>query len=68
MMLFHAEQAGDDDASFKLEEMWKEWELRGMILLSLTTQIVLVLLGNRRKYVSGTWIRIMVWLAYLPIQ
>ncbi|CAL5387147.1 unnamed protein product [Camellia sinensis] len=46
-------------------KMWKEWELRGMILLSLTTQIVLVLLGNRRKYVSGTWIRIMVWLAYL---
>ncbi|CAL5387155.1 unnamed protein product [Camellia sinensis] len=46
-------------------KMWKEWELRGMILLSLTTQIVLVLLGNRRKYVSGAWIRIMVWLAYL---
>ncbi|GMP49531.1 hypothetical protein CsSME_00016477 [Camellia sinensis var. sinensis] len=48
-----------------LRQLWKEWELRVMILLSLTTQIVLVILGNRRKYIAGTWIRIIVWTAYL---
>ncbi|CAL5386999.1 unnamed protein product [Camellia sinensis] len=48
-----------------LRKLWKEWELRGMILLSLTTQIVLVILGNRRKYIAGAWIRIIVWTAYL---
>ena len=46
-------------------KVWNEWELRGMILLSLTAQIVLVILGNRRKYIATTWIRITVWSAYL---
>ncbi|XP_028062414.1 uncharacterized protein LOC114265780 [Camellia sinensis] len=48
-----------------LRKLWKEWEFRGMILLSLTTQIVFVILGNRRKYIAGAWIRIIVWTAYL---
>uniref|UniRef100_A0A7N2R136 DUF4220 domain-containing protein n=2 Tax=Quercus lobata TaxID=97700 RepID=A0A7N2R136_QUELO len=46
-------------------ELWQEWELRGMILLSVTIQIVLVILGNRRKYIAGIWIRFIVWSAYL---
>ncbi|XP_030961382.1 uncharacterized protein LOC115982803 [Quercus lobata] len=46
-------------------ELWQEWELRGMIILSLTIQIVLVILGNRRKYIAGIWIRFIVWSAYL---
>ncbi|KAM4097873.1 hypothetical protein ACJW30_07G035000 [Castanea mollissima] len=45
--------------------LWTEWELRGLILLSLTTQIILVILGNRRKYIAGTWIRFIVWSTYL---
>ena len=45
--------------------LWTEWQLRGLILLSLATQIVLVILGNRRKYIAGTWIRFTVWSAYL---
>ena len=46
-------------------KLWNEWELRGMILISLTAQIVLIGLGNRRKYISTLWIRVTVWSAYL---
>ncbi|KAK4564604.1 hypothetical protein RGQ29_006610 [Quercus rubra] len=45
--------------------LWTEWQLRVLILLSLTTQIILVILGNRRKYIAGTWIRFTVWSTYL---
>ena len=47
------------------KSLWKEWELRGMILLSLTAQIVLISLGKRRKYIARIWIRVTVWSAYL---
>lgn len=46
-------------------KFWKEWELRGLVLLSLTTQVLLVVLGNRRKYNGEIRIRVIVWLAYL---
>ncbi|KAK4564634.1 hypothetical protein RGQ29_006635 [Quercus rubra] len=45
--------------------LWSEWQLRVLILLSLTSQIILVILGNRRKYISGPWIRLIVWSTYL---
>ncbi|XP_059637433.1 uncharacterized protein LOC132279468 [Cornus florida] len=48
-----------------VRKVWNEWELRVMMLLSLTLQIILVLLGARRKYVCRTSIRIILWSAYL---
>ncbi|KAL4597582.1 hypothetical protein ACB092_11G000900 [Castanea dentata] len=45
--------------------LWKEWELRGMILISLSTQIFLILLGNNRRRSSGILLTITVWSAYL---
>lgn len=36
-----------------------------MVLLSLTLQILLIALGNRRKHNTRNWIRIVLWLAYL---
>lgn len=45
--------------------LWKEWQLRGLILLSLTAQIALVILGNRRKCIAKTWIQTIVWSSYL---
>ncbi|KAF5733915.1 hypothetical protein HS088_TW16G00356 [Tripterygium wilfordii] len=45
-------------------ELWNEWEIRGLVLISLSFQIVLMVLGNRRKYVTGNWISIILWLAY----
>ncbi|KAL6343359.1 hypothetical protein AAG906_022942 [Vitis piasezkii] len=46
-------------------KLWNEWEVRALVLLSLFLQIVLILLGNRRKYIPSKWIRIIIWLAYL---
>ncbi|KAL3726199.1 hypothetical protein ACJRO7_031142 [Eucalyptus globulus] len=46
-------------------ELWEEWELRGAAFLSLTLQILLICMGNRRKYVHSAWLRGIVWLAYL---
>ncbi|XWS52771.1 hypothetical protein CRYUN_Cryun11dG0100900 [Craigia yunnanensis] len=46
-------------------ELWNEWELRLLLLLSLSLQIILILFGNRRKYIARNWIRFTLWLAYL---
>ncbi|KAL3720761.1 hypothetical protein ACJRO7_005552 [Eucalyptus globulus] len=46
-------------------DVWKEWELRGVIFLSLALQIVLICLGSCRKYFPHAWIRVVTWSAYL---
>ncbi|KAJ4839588.1 hypothetical protein Tsubulata_020229 [Turnera subulata] len=48
-----------------LRTLWKEWELRILVLLSLTLQIVLIILGNHRKHIRKDWIRIILWSAYI---
>ncbi|KAH7865912.1 hypothetical protein Vadar_013015 [Vaccinium darrowii] len=45
--------------------LWDTWEVRLLVLLSLTLQIILSLFGNCRKYVSSLYITILVWLSYL---
>ncbi|KAI8015171.1 hypothetical protein LOK49_LG05G01136 [Camellia lanceoleosa] len=47
------------------KKFWNEWEVRGMVLISLTIQVLLVILGNRRKYSAGIQVRVIVWSAYL---
>ncbi|KAK3187825.1 hypothetical protein Dsin_027386 [Dipteronia sinensis] len=49
----------------RLRELWKEWELRALVLISLVVQIILIVLGNRRRYIPRTWIKGVVWSAYL---
>ncbi|KAF8017325.1 hypothetical protein BT93_H2496 [Corymbia citriodora subsp. variegata] len=51
--------------SSRFKELWEEWELRGVVLLSLTLQILLFATGNRRKYIHSALFRGVVWLAYL---
>ncbi|XP_056159018.1 uncharacterized protein LOC115691551 [Syzygium oleosum] len=51
--------------SSRFKELWEEWELRGVIFLSLTLQILLICMGSRRKYIHFAWFRGVVWLAYL---
>lgn len=48
-----------------LRKIWKEWELRAMVLFTLGVQIVLLLLGNRRKSSPTVRLRVLVWCAYL---
>nr|POE85028.1 hypothetical protein CFP56_52988 [Quercus suber] len=49
----------------KLRNAWKDWDLRVLVFLSLTLQTILIILGNRRKYKTKIWIRIVLWCAYL---
>ena len=44
---------------------WKDWEVRFLVLFSLTLQIILITFGKQRKFTSRAWIRIVLWCAYL---
>ncbi|KAL3735211.1 hypothetical protein ACJRO7_024361 [Eucalyptus globulus] len=52
-----------------LRKVWKEWELRVMVLFTLGVQIVLLFLGNRRKsspkITISNRLKVLVWCAYL---
>ncbi|KAH8486580.1 hypothetical protein H0E87_025548 [Populus deltoides] len=45
--------------------LWNNGEIRGMVLLSLLLQTILIVFGSRRKTAARIWIRILVWSAYL---
>ncbi|KAK1576202.1 hypothetical protein Q3G72_011854 [Acer saccharum] len=49
----------------RIINLWNKYEVRVIVLLSLVLQIILIILGNRRKLTASFWIRIIVWLAYL---
>ncbi|KAF8011357.1 hypothetical protein BT93_J1837 [Corymbia citriodora subsp. variegata] len=51
--------------SSHLKELWEEWELRTMVLLSLTIQVLLIILGRHRKYRPDLWLKALVWSCYL---
>ncbi|KAF8011296.1 hypothetical protein BT93_J1798 [Corymbia citriodora subsp. variegata] len=46
-------------------EIWKEWELRVLVLLSLFLQLTLATQGSRRKSIYKYWIQVVVWTTYL---
>ncbi|CAL5376417.1 unnamed protein product [Camellia sinensis] len=50
-------------ASWKI--LWDVWDVRMLVLLSLTLQIILFVFGKRKKNMSSQWINVIVWLAYL---
>ncbi|KAJ6875996.1 hypothetical protein NC652_035382 [Populus alba x Populus x berolinensis] len=45
--------------------LWNNWEIRGMVLLSLLLQTILIIFGPRKKTTGRILIRILVWSAYL---
>ncbi|KAL5757315.1 hypothetical protein ACOSP7_019926 [Xanthoceras sorbifolium] len=47
-----------------VRKLWKDWDLRVTILISLIIQILLSFFGNRRKNNQRPWIRGLVWSAY----
>ena len=49
----------------EVRKIWDLWELRILVLISLTLQISLIVLGNRRKYNPNTSLRLSLWSAYL---
>ncbi|KAF8034891.1 hypothetical protein BT93_C1040 [Corymbia citriodora subsp. variegata] len=46
-------------------DLWKEWELRFLVLLSLFLQLTLATQASRRKSIFRVWIRVVVWMMYL---
>ncbi|XVE68231.1 hypothetical protein DITRI_Ditri09bG0051800 [Diplodiscus trichospermus] len=46
-------------------EVWNGWEIRVLLLLSLSVQVILIAFGSRRKYSTSIWIRFFVWSAYM---
>ncbi|PPR99820.1 hypothetical protein GOBAR_AA20842 [Gossypium barbadense] len=49
----------------KLMKLWKDWELRAMVVTSLLVQIILIVLGSQRKYIPKVKVRAIVWCSYL---
>ena len=48
-----------------MRNFWDNWELRVLVLLSLTLQLSLLYFGRRRRYKVETWIHIFLWFCYL---
>lgn len=48
-----------------VRNFWDSWELRLGVVLSLSTQIILILLGKKRKSYNRIWLRITLWFAFL---
>ncbi|XP_021800577.1 uncharacterized protein LOC110744859 [Prunus avium] len=48
-----------------VRKIWNEWELRAMVLISLSLQAILILIGSWRKHSTSNILRIVLWLAYL---
>ncbi|KAJ9554090.1 hypothetical protein OSB04_018135 [Centaurea solstitialis] len=48
-----------------VRKQWNIWEPRGLVLISLALQVLLIYSGNKRKYIANRWIRAFIWSAYL---
>ncbi|KAK3220406.1 hypothetical protein Dsin_014376 [Dipteronia sinensis] len=48
-----------------LRNLWKEWDAWVMVVLSLTIQILLSILGNRRKSSRKRAIQVFIWFGYI---
>jgi len=46
-------------------DVWSEWQIRSLMLLSLFLQIFLSIFGRRRKFSTARWLGPSLWLAYL---
>lgn len=51
--------------SSSLLQVYSDWYLRGMVLSSLVLQIILAILGKRRKYTIKLYTQLILWFAYL---
>ncbi|XP_050289084.1 uncharacterized protein LOC126727453 [Quercus robur] len=46
-----------------VRKLWNNWELRVLVLVSLTLQLCLLHFGSRRRYSVKTWLRVFLWLS-----
>ncbi|KAF8392014.1 hypothetical protein HHK36_022354 [Tetracentron sinense] len=64
-LIFMEERRAMEIFPNKMRKLWSEWELRTMVVISLFLQVVLIVMGKRRKYTARNRVRIILWLAYL---
>ncbi|KAL1368954.1 hypothetical protein HN51_023096 [Arachis hypogaea] len=48
-----------------VRHLWNEWELRTLVLISLTWQVILIRHGSRRKHARCSFVSFLVWVTYL---
>ncbi|KAM7515648.1 hypothetical protein LguiA_005231 [Lonicera macranthoides] len=48
-----------------MQRLWDAWDIRVMVLWSLTLQIILISFGGRRKYIRGIGTKVVVWSVYM---
>ncbi|PKU87755.1 uncharacterized protein LOC110099645 [Dendrobium catenatum] len=53
------------DFPVKYKQLWSDWGIRVLMLLSLSIQIILIFLGRWRKTSTSKWIQMLVWSSYL---
>ena len=49
----------------ELKDLWDKWNIRGLVILSLSLQTILVLLSPNRKRTHRRLFRFLIWSAYL---
>ncbi|XP_040382818.1 uncharacterized protein LOC121055160 [Oryza brachyantha] len=49
----------------RVEELWNEWEIQVLVLVSFSLQVFLLLFSGTRKRTTSKFLRILLWLAYL---
>ncbi|KAK7820751.1 hypothetical protein CFP56_038497, partial [Quercus suber] len=47
------------------KELWVDWNIEVLVLVSFVLQIILTIFGSRRRYIPGIGIRFAIWSAYL---
>lgn len=48
-----------------IRKIWGDWKIRGFVLFSFSLQTLLILCAPLRKRTSNSWIRSIIWLAYV---
>lgn len=48
-----------------LKRLWVEWGIQLLVAASLVCEIVLAILGGRRKYMTSILVRLIIWATYL---
>ncbi|XP_010481574.1 PREDICTED: uncharacterized protein LOC104760361 [Camelina sativa] len=48
-----------------IKDVWDEWNIRGIVILSLTIQTILIILAPLRKRTSNRFLALTLWLSYL---
>jgi len=65
LIVYSRETVQDNQNTQGLAKVWNVLEVRILVALSLYMQIVLIFLGNRRKYIANIWLQLLNWLTYL---